>query len=117
MANAEFIPNQIITFGSELLDERNCNNSLDKYPMPLIQDGDELKFQFKRGSCQADISYVKPCEPAHDPEAENILAGKKRLMTRRSIGCSTQSPTPERIRLPSGTGFQHSFSSQGRVLS
>ena len=79
MANAEFIPNQIITFGSELLDERNCNNSLDKYPMPLIQDGDELKFQFKRGSCQADISYVKPCEPAHDPEAENILAGKKRF--------------------------------------
>ena len=74
MANAEFIPNQIITFGSELLDERNCNNSLDKYPMPLIQDGDELKFQFKRGSCQADISYVKPCEPPHDPEAENILA-------------------------------------------
>ena len=79
MANAEFIPNQIITFGSELLDERNCNNSLDKYPMPLIQDGDELKFQFKRGSCQDDISYVKPCEPPHDPEAENILAGKKRF--------------------------------------
>ena len=55
MAKAEFIPNQIITFSSELLDERNCNNSLDKYPMPLIQDGDKLMFQFKRGSCQDDI--------------------------------------------------------------
>ncbi|HPB85617.1 MAG TPA: hypothetical protein PLR63_07505, partial [Paludibacteraceae bacterium] len=79
MGKVEFIPNQIITFNSELLDERNCNNSLDKYPMPLIQDGDELKFQFKRGACQADISYAKPCEPPHDPEAENILAGKKRF--------------------------------------
>lgn len=79
MGKVEFIPNQIITFNSELLDERNCNNSLDKYPMPLIQDGDELKFQFKRGACQADISYVKPCEPPHDPGDETILAGKKRF--------------------------------------
>lgn len=79
MGSIEFIPNQIITFGDEIISERDCNNSLDKYPLPLIQDGDEVKLQFKRGSCQADIEYEKPCEPPHDPEDETILAGKKRF--------------------------------------
>ena len=72
MGSIEFIPNQIITFGDEIISERDCNNSLDKYPLPLIQDGDEVKLQFKRGSCQADIEYEKPCEPPHDPEDETI---------------------------------------------